>query len=206
MLQTVYCNKHLDNPTKHRGLFKTRLIVWPLILDYFLFCCRISRLQQLLCWVKWCYLDTLLVVVYTAYPTDTVGPEYAGKTVHLVWLGNASGSPRRCGKKLPGRGLACQVCCHHNGWMEGIWKQNGVRMSGTGAPFAAACFLLVSLPFRKWHNRKDKSGRRKGLGRGDLGISRSAIIKNREGWERRNVSNSRNARELLALWIQQEIA
>lgn len=35
LFQTVSCNKHLDNPTKHGGLFTTCLIVWPLVAKIF---------------------------------------------------------------------------------------------------------------------------------------------------------------------------
>lgn len=35
LFQTVSCSKHLDNLTKHGGLFTTCLIVWPLVVKIF---------------------------------------------------------------------------------------------------------------------------------------------------------------------------
>lgn len=56
--------------------------------------------------------------------------------------------------------------------------------------------------------RREK-GKKEGEGGGDFQnilalFWRSAIMKKMTEGERRNVSHSRNARELLALWIQQE--
>ncbi len=57
--------------------------------------------------------------------------EHSGEIIYLIWLGNASGSPRRSWKMLLGgrtSGLPCLACCHHNlasdkcqkmdGWMD----------------------------------------------------------------------------------------
>ncbi len=43
------------------------------------------------------------------------GVEYAGEDICLIWLGNASGSPRKIWKTLLQRGmpgLPCLACCH----------------------------------------------------------------------------------------------
>ncbi len=40
-----------------------------------------------------------------------VDPEHAGEIIYLIWLGNASGSPRRSWKTLLGRGTSA---CNHN--------------------------------------------------------------------------------------------
>ncbi len=81
-------------------------------------------------WALWAPdQDASWVFSLGGFPRDPgVDPEHSREVMYLIWLGNASGSPRRSWKALLGRGtsgLPCSACCHRNPALDKQQKMDG---------------------------------------------------------------------------------